>query len=68
MIHHLVESGDRPADEIEVTPEMIEAGIAEFCSYDSRYERPRDAVASIFRAMANLTPKACSSAERRSQA
>jgi hypothetical protein len=52
------DSADRPAlntDEIEVTPEMIEAGTAEFCGYDPRFEGPEDVVPEIYRAMARLT-------------
>ena len=44
-------SGTTTDKEIEVTPEMIEAGVREFCSYDSDLERPKDIVADIFRAM-----------------
>ena len=35
----------------EITPEMVTAGEAEFCSYDSRFERPCDAVIEIYIAM-----------------
>lgn len=35
----------------EVTPEMIEAGVEEFLSYDSRVDRIEDTVAEIFRQM-----------------
>ena len=51
---------DRPAtelDEIDITPEMIEAGVDEFCSFDDRYEFPEAAVARVFRAMIRATPK-----------
>ena len=37
--------------EIEITPEMIEAGVGEFLGYDSRFEEPRDAVIQIYLAM-----------------
>ena len=40
-----------PEDEIEVTPEMIEAGVNEFCAYDARFESAEDVVALIFRRM-----------------
>ena len=43
-----------PETEIEITPEMIEAGVAEFLAYDSDYERPRDAVVEIYLAMTKL--------------
>jgi hypothetical protein len=39
------------APEIEITPEMIEAGVAEFGRYDSRFGRPTEAVERIFMAM-----------------
>lgn len=45
---------DRPAPdcgEIEVTPEMIEAGAAELADYDERFEFREDAVMRIFLAM-----------------
>ena len=51
---------DRPAlsdTETEITPEMIEAGVEEFVSYDSRVEMPEDCVAEIFRKMVNSAPK-----------
>jgi hypothetical protein len=38
--------------EVEVTPEMIEAGLNEFLDFDSRYESDyRELVASIYEAM-----------------
>jgi hypothetical protein len=40
-----------PADEIEITPAMIEAGVKEFCSYDPDLEQARDIVPEIFKAM-----------------
>lgn len=36
---------------IEVTPEMIEAGVREMSSYDSRFEMEEDCVPRIFLAM-----------------
>ena len=42
-----------PADgEIEITPEMIEAGVATFYDWDSRIEEPSGLVRQIFQAMA----------------
>jgi hypothetical protein len=41
--------------EIEITPEMIEAGIEEFCGFDSRFESDEDAVVRIFKAMITVT-------------
>ena len=46
---------DRPAsetDEIEITPEMIEAGIGALVSYDPRFDLEEDAVKKIFLVMA----------------
>jgi len=37
--------------EIEVTPEMIEAGEEEFLSFDSRFERESDCVARVYKVM-----------------
>jgi hypothetical protein len=37
--------------EIEVTREMIEAGLAEFLSFNDDYDDPKDCVISIFLAM-----------------
>jgi hypothetical protein len=45
-----MEVGDRP-DEIEVTPEMIEAGERAFCSYGSRFEDVIDVVVRVYEAM-----------------
>lgn len=45
---------DRPAvslTEIEVTPEMIEAGNAAFWSFDEDFEGSRAVVVRIYRAM-----------------
>lgn len=57
MAHHVAESGDRPADEldeIKVTPEMIEAGVEELWLHD--ITEPTEgglaiAVDSVFRVM-----------------
>ena len=43
--------GDKPAEEIEITPEIIEARVGESCSYDGRLEEPDDIVPRIFLAM-----------------
>ena len=53
------EGADRPANEpteIEVTPEMVEAGVVEFCHFDSRFEDETDAVVRVYRVMAALAP------------
>jgi hypothetical protein len=50
----LVNSPDAPrsADDIEITPEMIEAGVAELSSYWRGSSYPADCVEDIYRAMA----------------
>jgi len=40
-----------PETEIEITPEMIEAGLREFYKYDSRFDPEEEAVVRIFNAM-----------------
>lgn len=45
---------DRPAPEIEVTPEMIEAGAVAFCSFDSRFELEEDAAVRVYEAMESV--------------
>jgi hypothetical protein len=42
---------DTEQHEIEITPEMIEAGVRAFLNYDSRFEEPADCVTDIFTAM-----------------
>ena len=49
-------SRDRPAsdiDGIEITPEMIEAGIMQYVSADDILETQEEIVTRIYRAMAN---------------
>ena len=61
---------DGPAtklDEVEITPEMIEAGAAELDSWDGGYMEPPDwAVERVFRAM--NTARVAVSSRRRFQA
>jgi hypothetical protein len=45
-----------PADEIEITSAMMEAGLNEFLSYDDRVGAPQDAVEAIFIAMMRASP------------
>jgi len=47
------EPRDRPAEEtdMEVTPEMIEAGVAALSAFDFRFDSSGEAVAAVFRAM-----------------
>jgi hypothetical protein len=40
-----------PADEIEITPEMIEAGTLALSKHDEEFESSDEAVVRIFRAM-----------------
>ena len=42
---------ERDDSEIEITPEMIEAGLAEFFAYDSRFQSEEEAVKRIYGAM-----------------
>jgi hypothetical protein len=59
-MEHGIDSADRPAlekDEIEITPEMIEAGVAAYRDRDSRFMRDRDIVEDIFISMALLAPR-----------
>lgn len=54
MVADVAESGDRPATEceIEITPEMVEAGVIEVCSFDPRFEDSMEyTVECVFRAM-----------------
>jgi hypothetical protein len=52
---------DRPtleiSDEIEVTPEMIEAGMTAYRAYDHRVEEPVSLVWAIYEAMERLRPR-----------
>jgi len=60
-------SRDRSADEpeIEVTPEMVEAGMDEYyggCLYeDAPRSAQRDTIVEIYRAMVRAKPRAASS-------
>ena len=45
------QSSDHGEYEIEITPEMIEAGAQEFYAHDSRFESGEDTVRDIFAAM-----------------
>ena len=39
------------AEEIEITPEMVEAGVSALLDYDSRFEGEDTAVVRVFEAM-----------------
>ena len=43
-----------PDGEVEITPEMIEAGVSELIEYDSRFESTESAVERIYYAMLNV--------------
>jgi hypothetical protein len=44
-------SAGAPADEMEITPEMIAAGLRAFGEWDSRIEEPAGLVIEVYRAM-----------------
>ena len=50
---------DRPAleTEIEITPEMIEAGVLALSRYDPEDELIEDAAARIYRAICRVAPR-----------
>jgi hypothetical protein len=52
---------ENSTDEIEITPEMIEAGLDEFVAYDDRFHFEEDAVRRIFRAMIKKAHQSISS-------
>ena len=43
-------------DEIEITPEMVEAGRMLIEGYDPRFELPGDLAEAVYLAMASLRP------------
>lgn len=47
-------TGDRPADEIEITPEMIKAGVRALAECHSDFFDPEDVVAVLYREMRRL--------------
>ena len=44
-------AGDPATEEIEITPEMIRAGVSALCAFDSRFEFEEKCVRDIFEAM-----------------
>jgi len=56
-------SAGAPANEIEITPEMIEAGVMAFCSFKSGMETSEEVVEEIFKKM--ILAKKCNHAVRR---
>jgi hypothetical protein len=57
---------DRPTteDEIEVTPEMIEAGLAALYQSDRRFDLDSEIVSRVFRAMSLTGPRVPSFGEQ----
>lgn len=52
-------TGDPRSEEIEITPEMIEAGVAELFKFDPRFRSEDEAVRAIYLAM-----RACAQQQR----
>ena len=57
-------SADRPATpeieiEIEITPEMIEAGVEAFADHRSDYATPRECVEAVYLAMRLIQSSPC---------
>jgi hypothetical protein len=53
-----VDSGcDRLADGVEITPEMIEAGLIELYGFSPENDLAEEAVEKIFRAMIRVGPQ-----------
>lgn len=48
-----------PLDEIEITPEMIEAGVGKLLGFyaEDAYDTPQITVAEVYKAMATLAPR-----------
>ena len=44
-------SAGAPEQDVEITPEMIEAGLEKLFDYDPSFSNEKDIVAEIFRAM-----------------
>ncbi len=51
MVWESGQAGETECDEIKVTPEMIEAGVAELCHYNPDFEDEASAVTRIYHAM-----------------
>ena len=54
-----VHSGGESAKEIEITPEMIEAGMAKLFDYDPNISNEKDIVAEVFKAMLSVSAHPC---------
>ena len=55
----LVIKRDRPADEIEVTPEMVNAGVIAYLDYNLDYCEIEDRIEAIFLAMTRAKTDRC---------
>lgn len=49
-------TGRRDTDEIEITPEMIEAGVADYGLFDPASDSPDAIVRSVYEAMSAARP------------
>jgi hypothetical protein len=57
MMAHIATNSALADAEIEITPEMIEAGAAVIASYDRRFSCPEGASEEVFRAMLSVSRK-----------
>lgn len=57
MARDVPESGDRPADEIKITPEMIEAGYGAYVNHDPMFFTIEEIIKSIYVAMVQTRRK-----------
>ncbi len=54
-----LDAAGAPVDEIEITPEMIEAGLEKLFDYDHGFSNENDIVAEIFRVMLSASASRC---------
>jgi len=52
-----MKSDTAPGNEIEITSEMIEAGVSALCRYDPEFDSREEGVERIFRVMAMARSK-----------
>lgn len=52
-------------DEIEITPEMIEAGAVALLEYDNRFDSYKGGARVIFEAMMSVAPRTFKNAKRK---
>ena len=50
------------SESTEATPEMIKAGVAEWSSWDERFESPQEMIERVYRAMAVKAEVPCDAA------